>query len=102
MSEKKLLKNDVTEIIKLLSENEDGILEYSCDSELGKQLESILKRLQSSIINKDIEIKELKNKFKNQPVVTLPNSDAIQLHGNMMYSESVIRALEKAGVKYKW
>lgn len=98
MGQKKMLVADVEAVIELLSNREWA--EHFPESELGKKLESVITDLHNEISARDEEIEKLKS--NNQKIVDLPESHTIRLQGNMMYTESVIKALDRAGIKYKF
>lgn len=98
MGQKKMLVHDVESIIVLLSNREWA--EHFPKSELGKKLESLITDLHNEISEKNEEIEKLKS--TKPKLVDLPESHTIRLQGNMMYTESVITSLKKAGVNYKF
>ncbi len=100
MGQKTLLKSDVNKLLQLIADREWA--EHFAESDLGRNLESAVTDLHNEISELQDKVSELQAKLDNQPVVDLPYSDAIRLHGNMMYSDAVVTALQKAGVKYKW
>lgn len=100
MGQKKLLKSDVQKVLQLLKDNEWA--EHFAESDLGKELEEAITELHNEISERQEKIEELEAKLENTPIVDLPSSETVRLYGNMMYSDSVVTALQKAGVKYKW